>query len=253
MKTDRLPKWLVDLLLAATLLTRLPLPRLPDMSYARMGNAVWTYPIVGAALGGLAALFGHLLLMLGLPDSFAAGGLLAILILITGAMHEDGLADSADGFWGGFDSNRRLEIMKDSHLGTYGLLALLFVTGLRWLAYASLLPLGILPVIAATALSRSAMPVLMAALPNARDSGLSHSVGRPAMPVAILGLALGLLIAGSCVGLPVFAALILTLAVAISIGALAKAKIGGQTGDVLGATQQLTEVSILAVLVIQLT
>ncbi|MBW4707785.1 adenosylcobinamide-GDP ribazoletransferase [Roseobacter sp. YSTF-M11] len=253
MKTDRLPIWLMDVLLAGTLLSRLPLPRVPEDSFARMAKAVWAYPIVGTVLAVIAGSFALLLLGLGVPAPFAAGGLLAALMLLTGAMHEDGLADSADGFWGGYEAARRLEIMKDSHLGTYGLLALLMVTGLRWSAYALLLPLGLAPVIAAASLSRGVMPGVMATLPHARETGLSRSVGRPETTTAIWGLGLSLAIAGICVGAVAVLCLIVALGVALALGALAKAKIAGQTGDVLGTTQQLSEVAILAVLLVHLT
>ncbi|MGZ2258436.1 adenosylcobinamide-GDP ribazoletransferase [Roseobacter sp. A03A-229] len=253
MKTDSLPFWVTDILLAATLLSRMPLPRLPETAFARGAQASWAYPIAGAVLGAGAACAAALCLALGLPAVFAAGVLLITLVLLTGAMHEDGLGDTADGFWGGFEPARRLEIMRDSQTGTYGILALILITGLRWSAYAALLPLGVLPVIAAAALSRAAMPCLMAALPHARDDGLSKSVGRPDAPTAVLGLGIALVIAGLCVGGAAIGGLLAGLAVAALVGTLARAKIGGQTGDVLGAAQQLGELCTLAAFILLLT
>ena len=107
-------------------------------------------------------------------------------MITTGAMHEDGLADTVDGLWGGWTRDRRLEIMKDSHIGTYGVLALIVSAGLRWSVLAGLLTLGAGPVVAIAVLSRASMPALMAALPNARGDGLAHKVGAP--PPAVLAL-----------------------------------------------------------------
>ncbi|MFK7881419.1 adenosylcobinamide-GDP ribazoletransferase [Roseobacter sp.] len=253
MKTDRLPFWLLDILVAGLLLSRLPLPRLPQAAFANPARAVWAYPLIGAILGSIAVSCALLLTALGLPTAFAAGVLLAALMLTTGGMHEDGLADTADGFWGGFDQKRRLEVMKDSHLGTYGLLALIIVTGLRWSAYATLLPLGLLPIVAVAALSRSAMPCLMIALPHARQTGLSHSVGRPGERPTILGLGTAFTLAAACVGAPALLGLLAALLIAACIGVLSHIKIKGQTGDVLGATQQISELGILACFIVVLT
>ena len=180
--------WLWDVPAAFVLLTRLPLPPLPDHAFAHGARAVWAYPLVGLVLGGIVAALGAVLSGLGLPAALVAGLMLAALVMLTGAMHEDGLADTGDGLWGGQTPARRLEIMKDSRIGTYGVLALVLSTGLRWLGYAEV---SLAELVAALVLSRAAMPALMAALPHARTDGLSRSVGRPGMgPVAIaLGLA----------------------------------------------------------------
>ncbi|MCV3272646.1 adenosylcobinamide-GDP ribazoletransferase [Roseobacter sinensis] len=252
MKTDSFPSWFTDLLVAATLLSRIPLPQLPEAAFARAPNACWTYPIVGAVLGALAACAAGLSLALGLPAVFAAGVLLAALMLLTGAMHEDGLGDTADGFWGGVDHARRLDIMRDSHIGSFGVLALILITGLRWSAYAALLPLGLLQVIAVAALSRAGMACVMAALPHSRDDGLSKSVGRPDAPTAVLGLGIALLIGGLCVGGAAIGGLLAMLAGTAVVGMLARRKIGGQTGDVLGAAQQISEVCTLGAFVVLL-
>ena len=171
--------------------------------------------------------------------------------MMTGAMHEDGLADTADGFWGGWTVARRLEIMKDSHIGSYGVIALILSLGLRWMALTLLFEAGLaLPaLIAMGALSRAVMPGLLHALPFAREGGLSRSVGRVSFDTAVLGAALGAILALMALGL---AALLLMMTVALSgwgVAALARGKIGGQTGDVLGAAQQVAEVAALLVLV----
>jgi adenosylcobinamide-GDP ribazoletransferase len=239
-----------DILLALVLLTRLPLPHLPQEAFKRQSAAVWAFPLAGLAVALPACLVASLALSLDLPAPVAAGLTLAVQILLTGAMHEDGLADTADGFWGGFDTARRLEIMKDSQIGTYGVLALILGLGLRWMALAALFETaGPWFLVALAALSRAAMPVVMHALPNARLAGLSHGVGRPARLPVILGACLALAIATPVLG--PMAGLCVAFAMAgttLGMAALARAKIGGQTGDILGATQQICEIMGLVVL-----
>ncbi len=239
-----------DILLALVLLTRLPLPHLPKAAFARQSTAVWAFPFAGLAVALPACLLASLALSLGLPPMVAAGLALAVQILLTGAMHEDGLADTADGFWGGFDKARRLEIMKDSQIGTYGVLALILGLGLRWGALATLLQtLGPSPLLALAALSRASMPVLMHSLPNARQAGLSHGVGRPGKMPVILGAGIALVISMPLLGpVAMLCAAVTMLAATLGLAALARAKIGGQTGDILGATQQICEIAGLMVL-----
>ena len=233
---------LQDILSGFGLLTRLPLPHHQPVGAA----AAWAWPLVGAVIGALAGLVGWA--TQGLGAGVAAGIVLAAQALLTGAMHEDGLADTADGLWGGWTRERRLEIMRDSHIGSYGVLALLLVTLLRWSALTGLIAGGQwAAVIAAGALSRVPMAVLMALMPNARRAGLSHSVGQPAFGTALVALVLALTLATVVVG-PVatlLAALLAALPCA-GLALLARARIGGQTGDILGASQQLAEAAVLA-------
>ena len=124
-----------DIATATALLTRLPVPFTAD----RAAAAAWAYPVTGLFVATLAAAVASLALAFGLPPALAAGLVLAIQVIVTGAMHEDGLADSADGLWGGWTRARRLEIMRDSRIGTYGVLALVLVTGLRWAALTAII------------------------------------------------------------------------------------------------------------------
>ena len=239
-----------DLGRALGLLTRLPVRVDAARAGARGAAAGWAWPVAGALVGGISALIGSLALGIGATPGIAAGLALGAGIVLTGALHEDGLADCADGFWGGFDRARRLEIMADSRIGSYGVLALGLSLILRWSALSALFAAGHVggPLIAAGALARMALPWIMHRLPNARGGGLSAQVGRPAPETAVLAAVLGAALALFATG-PAGAAALIAAAVAAWIATrIAAAKIGGQTGDVLGGAAQLAEVAALAVL-----
>ena len=242
--TNLISAW--DIPLSLALLTRLPVPPLPEQTFIRQSAAAWAFPLVGLIVGLLACAAGWVAIALNLPTPVSAVFLIAVLVLLTGAMHEDGLADTADGLWGGFTAERRLKIMKDSHIGTYGVLALIFSQTLRIVLITALLTAGAFStVLAACIASRAVLPVLMATLPNARTSGLSHSVGAPRAGTVGLGLVLAVLcvalLMGAAAALPLFVAGIVTALLA----RIAMSKIGGQTGDILGASQQLAELTFM--------
>ncbi len=237
---------LCDFRVALALLTRLPLPLSAETFAAHKTRAFWAYPMAGLVVAGLVACVGALALWVGVPVWGVAGLMLAAQIVITGALHEDGLADSVDGLWGGWDRAHRLEIMKDSHIGSYGVLALVLSVLIRAACLAACAASGIHAVIcavmASAPLSRTACVVVMYALPHAREQGLSVSAGRPGgihlAGAAVIGaLACGL--SGT------IAALVLAALVTAAVIRIAQLKIGGQTGDILGATQQLTEIAVL--------
>ena len=244
-----LKTWRLDLMVALSLLTRIPI-KVPENAYERQAEAVWAYGLIGvlwAAAVWLGCMAG---LWLGLPPMVAALIGLAIGIVLTGAMHEDGLADSADGLWGGHDPTRRLEIMKDSTIGTYGVLALVISFALRWGLLVSLLEAEFAfgGLIIAAVIGRALMAVVMANLPHARLDGLSHSVGRPDFQPAYAGLALAVFIGAVFGGFSGVLACALAVLTAWACARIAIAKIGGQTGDILGATGQLSELAALMVL-----
>lgn len=244
-KHDTRPPRLMDLPVALVLLTRLPLPPLPRAAFDDQARAAWAFPLVGLVVNGLAALTGLAAMALGLPVMAAAGLVLAVQVVATGVMHEDGLADLADGFWGGMTRERRLEIMQDSLIGAYGVTALILSLGLRWSALVVLLPGGIAPILAAGLLSRAALPLLMTALPQARPGGLSASVGTPGPARAATAIMLALAGAFALIGPP---AALVAFCIALNLMALTAItlrKIGGQTGDVLGAAQQISEITAL--------
>ena len=237
-----------DILTALALLTRLPVYRLLPVDFTRGASASWAYPLAGLAPALIAAAVIAVTSLMGLASGAAAAFGLVTLILTTGALHEDGLADCADGFWGGHDRERRLEIMKDSRMGSYGTIALVLSLLIRWYLMTGIVAQGgwLGPLLAVAMLSRAPMPLLMAALPNARGSGLSASMGVPERATVTLGLALAVLAALALTGTGALAPILWTAVAATTMAALARAKIGGQTGDVLGATQQLAEIAALA-------
>lgn len=236
-----MPGFLADLWSAFGLLSRIPVP-----GHAPAGaRGAWAWPLVGVAVGLVAGACAWA--VSGAGPGVAAAVALAVQAVLTGAMHEDGLADCADGFWGGPTRDRRLEIMKDSRVGSYGVLALVLVGLAGWSAVAQADRVVAL-LAAAGALSRAPMAVLMAALPNAREGGLSRLVGRPSGAVAGTGVALAVAVAVALCGPAALRAALAVGVAALAVGLVAKRKIGGQTGDVLGAAQQLGFVAAVAVL-----
>ncbi|MFX0545575.1 adenosylcobinamide-GDP ribazoletransferase [Roseovarius sp. S1116L3] len=244
-KNDALMPYTGDFHAAMALLTRLPLPDAPT----RGAGAVWAYPLVGALVGLIAGLIGLIAHWCGLPSALAALAALAAQVIVTGAMHEDGLADTVDGFWGGWAPARRLEIMKDSHIGVFGVIALILSLGARWAALWLLFQLdggwALAAIVTAGAVSRAAIPAMMWALPHARDAGLSHGTGRPDARLCGAAAGIAALIALVLVGWSAFFALIWAALVTFALAWIARDKIGGQTGDTLGAVQQLAEIAVL--------
>ncbi|WP_101068559.1 adenosylcobinamide-GDP ribazoletransferase [Roseovarius salinarum] len=250
-KTDPFATALRDVSAALGLLSRLPVP-LDAAAMHRGAAAAWAYPLAGLMLGGVAGLAAAVALGLGLPAQLAALAALAAGIAATGAMHEDGLADCADGFWGGWDRADRLAIMKDSRIGAYGVIALVLGLAARWAALWIVLEAGsgagLAALMAAGALSRAAMVPLMAVLPHARDGGLSRGVGAATPRAAVLAAAVAAGAALVLLGWAAIPAAIWAALLTWGLGALARTRIGGQTGDVLGAAQQLAEIAVLATL-----
>ena len=233
-----------DLWVATALLTRLPLPVTPDWS--RGARAAWAYPLAGLVAAVVAAAIGSVVGWVAAPPVAVLATVVA-LAMVTGALHEDGLADTADGLWGGHDRARRLEIMRDSRIGSYGVLALVFAALLKvtalWATGA-----WVAALLAAAVLSRAVMVVVMASLPHARADGLARLTGRAPSWAAWGAMLVAMLVALALTGWAAFAALLAAGGAAVAVALLARARIGGQTGDILGATQQVAEVAVLVVL-----
>jgi adenosylcobinamide-GDP ribazoletransferase len=229
--------------------TRLPLTHGNASSGTGLARAAWTFPLIGALVGLFAAFIYWSAAGLDLLPFVSATLAIVAALLITGALHEDGLADTVDGF-GGRTRERKLEIMRDSRTGTYGVSALVLSFMLRAGALASLVEPGLVAValIAAHAGGRATMPVLMLVLPRARQDGLSAEAGKPPLGSVIAAAILGMLALALCLGpaTALVAALLVMAAVAL-MAWLSDQQIGGQTGDVLGAVEQVGETLILLV------
>jgi adenosylcobinamide-GDP ribazoletransferase len=239
--------WRDDVLAAGSFLTRLPLARLAPIESGLLARSMRAFPVVGIVVGLIGWAVFALAARLGLPEAATALAALAATVLLTGGLHEDGLADTADGFGGGADRERKLAIMRDSRSGTYGVMALIFTLGLRGAALAALTVAAAGPaLVAAHAVSRAAMPLVMRFLAPARPDGLGASAGQPDDSALAWCLGIALVVALLCLGLSrgIVALAVTALAVA-ALGALAQRQIGGQTGDVLGAAQQVAEVAML--------
>jgi adenosylcobinamide-GDP ribazoletransferase len=247
-----------DLAACLRFYSRLNLPAAPGgAALADFARALRALPVAGAIIGGAggAALF--CARAIGLPAPPAAVCAVAALVAVTGALHEDGLADVADGFGGGATRERKLEIMRDSRLGSYGAIALALALMLRATSLAALtergLGLAIFSLICAGAVSRTAglLPLLLSA--PARRDGAGAAMPRPTGDAPRLALILAgaasapLLFAGVSVGQLIGADIAAALA-AFAVTRLAERQIGGYTGDVLGAAQQAAEIAVLLAL-----
>lgn len=237
---------ILDLRLAFGFLTRVPVKTPPTLPEGAMARALWAFPLVGAFIGSVSA---AVFLIAQKAFSAFSGWPPALLgiaagILLTGALHEDGFADCADGFGGGRDKDAKLAIMRDSRIGAYGALALLFSVLLRASALVGLHhPLPALVI--TCCLGRTALPLAMRLTRPATSTGVAAGVGPVPWWSVIIALLIG---SGATFGLygeNAYRPLLAALLAAVLMALLAKRQIGGYTGDVLGATEQLVEIFVL--------
>ncbi|GAB3383825.1 adenosylcobinamide-GDP ribazoletransferase [Spongiibacter taiwanensis] len=236
-----------SLLLAVAFLTRLPVPPDPDYSDAKQARSTRYFPLVGLFIGAVAGMV--YLVVLWLTGSVPVAVLLSMLasLLLTGGLHEDGLADCADGLLGGRSREDALRIMKDSRLGSYGVLALMMALLLKAAALIELANVGVIvPVLVlAQGLSRWVAVSFLIDLGYAREEGKSQSFSQP-MPVRdfwLAGLALvPLLLVFSITTLLLIAGALLLARFALA--AWFRRRLGGYTGDLLGAAQQICEITV---------
>ncbi|MFD2205100.1 adenosylcobinamide-GDP ribazoletransferase [Kiloniella antarctica] len=258
-----------DIRIAFAFLTRIPVSYPVDKDGKaidrNLADASWAFPFVGLIVG----LCGALVLiisdtLLHLPIYVSALLAITTTIIITGALHEDGLADVADGFGGSHDRDRKLEIMKDSTVGSYGSLALCITVLLRTVLLGSLLdwggmdvsqegegffmdlPTGIIAImISAHIIGRGYAPLIMSHLPLARKNGLAAMANKPKLRSSYGGFLITLIFVFSL--LPFFPALIVlssAFCVLILLSWLSLKQIGGYTGDVLGSAVLLCEIAV---------
>lgn len=246
-----MPRLLLELTHAFGLLTRLPFGRFVGSGAADPAACVWAYPIVGGAVGAIGGAAYWLSRSVAMPAVLAAVWALAAMVAVAGAFHEDGLADTADGFGGGPTRGKKLEIMRDSRIGTFGVLALVFSLALRGGAVFAIHDRARVAaaLVVAGALGRGAIVGVLALLQPARTDGLGASVNRPAGERVSSALGLALLAAVILLPAPLaVGALLVAASACAATASLAQAQIGGYTGDVLGAAEQVTECMILTLL-----
>lgn len=239
--------WWRDFARATIFLTRIPLDVAVDNAARPLAAAARGFPLVGLVVGIAGAMTLLVANALGLPQFASALLAVAATVAVTGGLHEDGLADTADGMMAAKDREGTLAIMRDSRIGAFGALALIVVVGLKVSALEALEPsVAAAAFVAAEVGGRAMLPVILRMMKPARHDGLGFDAGRPAreelLAANILAALVILLMLGLVMG-------IVAIVAGAAVGLLAArgiaARIGGHTGDVLGAVQQLTATTIL--------
>jgi adenosylcobinamide-GDP ribazoletransferase len=226
----------------------------------KLSKSLYALPLVSLIIGVIAAIPLLTLSLINMPNLIISIITIFTLILVTGALHEDGIADFMDSFGGAKSKNKKIEILSDSNIGSYGTIALILSILTRIIAlYLILESSGILSAISAllavSVLSRTSMLHILATLPAVKKSGLGHSATMPEKNILIFSYSLSILII-SLLTIPAFG--FLGLFFVISSGILASLLVtsiafkhlGGQTGDVCGSVQQISEILIYLSLLI---
>lgn len=234
-------------------LTRIP-PRLPgEQASFSLKDCLWSFPLVGLFIGSLGALLFALLQWLGFNLALTVILVLTLTIAVTGALHEDGLADFCDGL-GVLDPERSLAAMRDSRVGTFGVIGLVLSLLWRFAALYQIESIGFVAcaLMASHAGARGLMAPLFL-LPFAGQKGLAYAAGRAGRSSVISALLVTMIILLLLMPLGLaFLTIVFGLGVVGLVGYMAMQKFGGVTGDVYGAAEQLAELAILAVLVMML-
>jgi len=244
---------LEELALAITFLTRLPCPAFKVRTGATLSNGLWAFPLAGLIVGFTAALALAAAILIALPPAASAIIALITLTWMTGALHEDGLADMADGIGGGRTTEQRLQIMRDSRIGTYGALALIAAAALAGVLLTHLIhtegtTAACRALIVASCLSRTAIALPLVILRPARQDGLAAGLLRPAMPVVVIAVLWPVGLTTAWLGV-LAAPVIMAVAMAAAVTTwLAWRSIGGTTGDVYGATVIAAFIAALLIL-----
>lgn len=239
---------LQDIKVAALFLTRFPVQVDGKVSMRDLAAAVYAFPLMGAAVGLLGGLGFTVAGWLGLPSLAAALLALLCLILATGALHEDGLADTADALGAGANRERALAIMGDSRIGSFGAIALILAILARLMALAPMWDPKLVTavLVAAGMASRGVLPVVMLLQPSAKATGLAAEAGQPeplrVMLATFIAIGAVVLLLPLAVAVP---ALIATATVSLLWATWLGRRFGGCTGDTLGAVQQVAEITFL--------
>jgi adenosylcobinamide-GDP ribazoletransferase len=204
---------------------------------------VWAYPLVGLLVGLVGGIVDQACLQLGFAKLVAAFWAIAAQVLLTGGLHEDGLADTADGFGGGRDRASKLAIMRDSRIGAFGAIALMLVLGIRAAAIADRSGWSAcLALMAAGSSGRAGMVCMLAILPPARRDGMAAELTAPPKTAVIASVAIAL-------GVDLFDVKTAIAAAALTgcvMTWLARNQVGGQSGDILGACEQAIEAVVIS-------
>lgn len=236
------------MLAAAAFLTRLPIDRRGRVGPADVARGVVVFPVVGAVVGAIAAAVAWML-GLAFPGGVAAVGAVGVELILTGGSHVDGLADTLDGYGGG-TRERALEIMHDHAIGAYGAAAIAVDLVGKTVLIAALAERagGLWMVVAAGAVSRAVAGVLGSVVPSARPSGASAMLGEHGRPTwAVCAALIGLAIASASGGVR---GMLASVGATVAAGVWAwrcRRRLGGMTGDTLGAAVEMTEVVVLLV------
>ncbi len=238
------------------LLTRLPLVWTPT-TFISLDRTVWAFPLVGLEVGLCGALAGAVALWLHLPPFVCAALIVAAELFATGALHEDGLADTVDGLGGGRTRERKLEIMRDSRIGSFGALALMLALLVRASALAAIIGAGhgwvFGCLLAAAALGRGAMLIPIAVLRPARADGLASGLASSSRARIGAGAVLALVFSQLAPGVPGLCGVAGAIAGGVALLHHPARQLGGYTGDTLGATCVVAECCALAGMAAALT
>ena len=236
-----------DFVRAATFLTRIPF-QIDEAEAARpLATAALGFPLVGLMVGVIGAIAFVIANAVGLPQLASALIAVAATALVAGGLHEEGLANTMDGLLSGKDRDNSLHIMRESALGKFGMLSLIFVVGLKVAAIEALEPgMAAASLVAAEVAGRTVLPVVLMLIPPARAEGLSFQAGRPrkenATLTLLLGSALVMLMLGIGSGL---VTVVIIAALCALMTRVATLRLGGHTGDALGAIEQITATAVL--------
>ena len=251
-------KYLIDISSAVMFFTRIPInwsyfsDEAPDLT-----RAAWSFPLIGFLVGILSGIFGELCIFINLPTFLSCVIAIAFSVIITGAFHEDGLADMADGFGAGGSPEKINEIIHDSRLGTYGTSALTLGLLIRLGLVISLVDLGYsLLVILCFGFASGKLAIIL--IRNLYDTSIFSKTGIIIEYVSIKNLLAAIILWFIPIAFvfPFFAILLgsfLVVGVVFLMGKMSKQKLGGITGDILGATAFLSELAFLLGLIIYLS
>ena len=239
-----------DILLSVSFLTRIPISK--DLLFERnLMDAAWSFPLIGALLGFLGGMVALLLSYFNISPIINSFITIGAIILLTGGLHEDGLADAADGFGSNKNPQDKITIMRDSQIGVYGTLALIIAISVKAVALGGLIDKDqfftcTMALIVSGALSRSNIVGIAFFLEKASETGLASFAGKPSATGVGISFLISILF---CVFLlpstKALIAILLSLLATVIIGSLSKKQINGYTGDVLGAAQMLSETALL--------